>query len=497
MTTTDQPANPISMTSSAQPLRVLLGSLTFILVFFILTRTPQDADMWWHLRAGQEMVEQKTILLTDQFSYTRAGEPWTNAFWLSEILFYGLYRSGGFFAISLFVSLVGASTFLLIYRRLSGNPFLNSAVLLLAAITAAPIWGPRPQLISFFLLAWLDKWLVEHEMGKDRPLWILVPLFALWANLHGGWIWGFLLLLAHATGLVFHKALKIPLLEEGNEHAWKNIGKMVLWTALGALAIGLNPNGLSLWKLPFLTIDVSLQIQEWLSPDFHRIDFQPLLWMVFLLLIAARFGAPGPDWIALFKVIGFAYLTFIAQRNIALFAIVAAPVLADWGNATLEKVKGFRPSGMYESLNRPLPARVTTLINGFILLLLFAFALLRTFWLTTPEKINAGVPASAVQWIKENQPGQRLFNSYNWGGYLIWTLPEYPVFIDGRADLYGKELIIQWREIASGKESSLALLDQWKINLILLEPDWPLIEKLPSYGWELLYVDEKSVVYGR
>jgi len=483
--------------ASPQAMTVLLGYLTFILVFFILTRTPQDADLWWHLRAGQEMWEQKTILLTDQFSHTRAGEPWTNAFWLSEIVFYLLYQVGGFFALSVFVSLAGAGTFLLIYRRLPGNPFLNCAVILLAVVTAAPIWSPRPQIISFFLLAWLDKWLTEHESGKNRPLWILLPLFALWANLHGGWTWGFLLLLAFLSGAAFQKMLKMPVLEGVTERDWKNIKTMVLWTALGALAIGLNPNGLALWKLPFHTLNVSLQIQEWLSPDFHRIDFHPLLWMLFLLLIAARFAPSRPDWIALFKVIGFAYLTFISQRNIAPFAIVAAPVLADWGNTISANLKKSRSGGNSQTLDRPLPAWVKTLINILILGSLSAFAILRAYWLSMPAMVNVAVPAGAVAWIKQNHPEPRLFNSYNWGGYLTWALPEYPVFIDGRADLYGDEFIDEWREIVNGSDKGLALLDQRGVNLILLEPNWPLLDILPLEGWDLLYRDEKSVLYGR
>jgi hypothetical protein len=486
---------PVS--SSPQPLKTLLGYLTFILVFFILTRTPQDADMWWHLRAGQEMWEQKTILLSDQFSYTRAGEPWTNAFWLSEIAFYLLYRTGGFFAISVFVSLVGGATFLLIYRRLSGNPFLNTAVLLLAAITAAPIWGPRPQIISFFLLAWLDKWLAERETGGNRPLWILVPLFAIWANLHGGWIWGFLLLSAHLVGAIIRTVLQASTPEAPPEQGWKNIGNLTLWTAAGALAVGLNPNGISLWRLPFHTLNVSLQIQEWLSPDFHRIDFHPMLWMIFLLLITARFAGPRPNWIALFKVIGFAYLTFISQRNIGPFAIVAAPVLSEWANAAVETLNKSRARLRSKQANKPLPSGAVILLNILIIGSLSAFALLRAYSLSMSEAVNEAVPSEAVAWIRKNRPQPQLFNSYNWGGYLIWSLPEYPVFIDGRADLYGDELIGEWRQIVNGTEKGLALLNERNVNLVLLEPGWPLIDELQLRGWELLYTDEKSVVYGR
>ncbi|MFN3492827.1 MAG: hypothetical protein ACK40V_11475, partial [Anaerolineales bacterium] len=140
---------------------VIFVSIT--LIFILLTRTPIDADLWWHLRAGQVMVEQKQILLNDIFSYTRMGAEWVNAFWISEILLYAIYSLGGYFGLTFLVSIVGVAAFYLISRRLSGNPFLNGFILILASITAAPIWGPRPQILSFFMIALLDDWLINKR----------------------------------------------------------------------------------------------------------------------------------------------------------------------------------------------------------------------------------------------------------------------------------------------------------------------------------------------
>ena len=157
--------------SSDERVRTLLALLLPALVFIILTRTPQDADMWWHLRAGELMWQSKTILLTDTFSYTRFGAPWVNAFWISEIIFYLVYQLGGFFALTILVALTGAATFYLLYRRMDGNQFINAFVVVLAALTAAPIWSPRPQIFSFFILALLDGWLLMRiQKGDARPL---------------------------------------------------------------------------------------------------------------------------------------------------------------------------------------------------------------------------------------------------------------------------------------------------------------------------------------
>lgn len=463
----------------------IVGIVLFILVFILLSRTPLDADLWWHLRAGQAMWQERTILLADRFSYTVPGIRWFNAFWVSEILLFLLYELGGYFALAGFVSLTAAVTFVHLFERLPGNQIINGLVIMLSALTAAPIWGPRPQIISFLMVALLDRWL---EQDKNLPYWMLVPFFALWANLHGGWIWGFLLLSAQIVGSLMN-ALQQETRENRTQYL-KRTGSLMLWSALSVPAVGVNPNGIEIWKLPFQQVNVSMQIQEWLSPDFHRLDFHPLLWMVFALLGTASFARGVNSWSRLLKVIGFAYLTFVAQRNIALFAIVAAPLLSEWLNATLQIVTRKHPVGSPKDL----PKRLTIPLNTSIIILLAAFAIGRLYTLTLPPAVKANYPAGAINWLKTNRPEGRLFNSYNWGGYILWNLPDYPVFIDGRADMYGSNLIAQWQDVANGRENALEILDSWDVNTILMEPGWPILAVLEKEGWTIAYQDELSLV---
>ncbi|GAB1469699.1 hypothetical protein MASR2M66_05760 [Chloroflexota bacterium] len=473
-----------TLTLGERTVQRLVQFVSITLIFILLTRTPIDADLWWHLRAGQAMIQQKQILLTDIFSYTRFGADWVNAFWVSEILFAGLYALGKYFAITLFVSLMGAATFYLLSRRLTGNPFINAFVLILAAVAAAPIWGPRPQILSFFLVALLDNWL-----ANKRPHWWLPLLFAVWTNLHGGWIWGFLLILAHLAG----NTITLLTQPEERQTLWKEIRSLVIWAIIAALAIGLNPNGIAIWKLPFQQVNVSMQIQEWLSPDFHRIDFHPFLWILFLLLLLSPFAPKPPAWGQLIKILGFSYLTFVAQRNIAIAAIVAAPLLADWMNAALQSFSTGKRLKPRPSLPQPLK----TFINALLGFSLIAAALGNAYLVSLPEKVDSNYPTAAIEWIKANQPQGPLFNSYNLGGYLIWALPEYPVFIDGRADLYGDELIQEWMDISNGTDKGLAQLDTRGINLILLEPYQGLLSKLPPQKWQQVYADSQVVIYQR
>jgi hypothetical protein len=458
----------------------LVAFVSLTLIFILLTRTPIDADIWWHLKAGQTMIEQKQILLSDIFSYTRFNTEWVNAFWISEILLYAVYTFARYFGLTFFVSAIGAVTFYITSRRLSGNIFLNSFILILAAITAAPIWGPRPQILSFLFIALLDVWL-----NNKKPNWFLFPLFALWANIHGGWIWGFLLIIAHVTGKITEQLTN-------QEKNWDEIKSLIGWSTLSALAIGINPNRLTIWNLPFQQINVSLQIQEWLSPDFQRIDFHPFLWMIFLLLLCAPF-AKKQNWIQLFKVLGFAYLTFFSQRNIALFAIVTVPLLSDWMNATLQhfqKEKRLKPD-----FQLPRPLRL--LINSVLVFALTTSAIGNTYLLSLPEKVDSNYPVNAIQWIKENQPKGNLFNSYNWGGYILWALPEYPVFIDGRADLYGTQIISEWQAVVNGNENTIQILDKWQINIILIEPYWKVTKILETNGWQKVFEDAQSIIFIR
>ena len=113
------------------------------------------------------------------------------------------------------------------------------------------------------------------------------------------------------------------------------------------------------------------------------------------------------------------------------------------------------------------------------------------------QQVHRGFPMKAVEWIITTQPEGRMFNAYNWGGYLQWELPQYPVFIDGRADLYGEKTITDWWSVVNATDEGVALLDSWQINFVILEPGWPILEKLNQIGWQVLYDDETATIMGR
>ena len=488
---------PLDPTERTKKTETFFLVVTMLLVLNIAVVSPTDNDMWWHLRNGDEIWHQGQILMQDIFSHTRFGAHWVNAFWLSDLGLYGLLQLGGFFAVTLTVALLAVGLGSIIYLHMDGRVYLSGPLILLATIGIRPNWSARPQLMAFLLLAFLDYFLDRHRHTRRQPLWILPLIFALWGNLHGGFIWGILLLLATIAGEVLDNLLGYQ-----PNLTWKETGDLALWSILAGLAVSFNPNGISLWKLPFDQLQVSLTISEWLSPDFHQLYPHPLLWLLFLLIIGLAYSRKSMSFTDLLKGLGFTYLFFVAQRNMGPFAIILLPIIARHLEPAIRNI--FK-APLLENLKNRIqgsPARqpsqrVNFLINAFIVSLLGILAISNAYFISMPRQMGEKLPIKAVQWVKENRPSGPMFNSYNWGGYLTWELRDYPVFIDGRADLYGNGIISEWLEINNGADKGLSLLDTRKINLIFIESDSPLLDRLPQNAWQKKYSDAMISIYQR
>jgi hypothetical protein len=477
--------------------------VTLLLVFIMAARSPLDSDLWWHLRAGEQMLKTGKPLLSDVFSYTRFGSAWINHSWLSEIILAGLFRAGGFLALGGLVSVLAAGSMALIFLQMEGPAVVLSFIVILASLVAAPLWTPRPQLFSFALFAVMQYLLYLYKWKEKNLLWVLPPLFLVWSNLHGGYTLGFLLIGTIILGEILNHLT-------GNASAlpWAKILRLSLWSLAGFLAAGINPNGINIWLIPFKTINVSVLqqfIQEWASPDFHDLTQQPFLWLLFALFISTGLSGRKSDGSDLVSVSFFGILALAARRNFGPFALAAAPVLARSLQAlTSSWQERLRLPAWFQrqkANQKDLPFAVTRGINLSLVAVLGLTACLKLYGVTHPAVIDAQVrslyPAGAVTWLRDHPASGRIFNAYNWGGYLTWSLPEYPVFVDGRTDLFGDEILGEWMKIVQADAGWQALLDQWNVRLILVEPDRPVVKLLSENGWKLVLQEKDYVLYQR
>lgn len=487
-----------------------------ILLFGLLAMTARNAvdpDLWWHLRTGQWIVETGHVPHSDPFSFTRAGHAWVSHEWLSDVVFYKLWKHTGAAGLIVFSAVITTAGFLLLYLRCPGKRHWAAAATVLGALAAAPCWGVRPQMFTF-TLASLLLWLVER--GEDRPrllLWI-PPLFLLWLNLHAGFALGPALLLAYGAGLMVETAV--------GDTPWQQarpVALRVLLLLFACLAlVPFNPSGAQLYRYPFDTLrspGMRSFIVEWFSPDFHELLYLPflLVWLLVLVVLASSRSRPKGRMILPLLLTGFAALD--AVRHIPIFVLVAIPLIA----AALPVASD--SSAIRQ--RRPQSSPLRPLFIGAVVVLMAVFALTR--WASLARNQDAReaeqFPEKAVEFLRAHHYPPKLFAYYDWGGYAIWKLyPEYRVFVDGRADLYSddlhdndlhgnalhdndlhnndlynNDLLRQFQTTVNLRTGWRDVLDRWGVEMVLVPPACGLAQALLlNPEWHVVFSDSKAVV---
>src|SRR6202521_2610624 len=478
-----------------------------ILLFGLLAMTARpatDPDLWWHLRTGQWIVETGHVPRSDPFSFTRAGHSWVSHEWLSEVVFYELWKHGGAAGLIVFSAIITTTGFMLLYLRclLCGTgKHWAAAATAFGALASAPSWGVRPQMFTF-TLASLLLWLLESGNKKDRPrlLFWIPPLFLLWLNLHAGFALGLALLFAYGAGLMVETAV-------GNT-TWKNARPIVLRVLLLLLAclalVPLNPSGAQLYRYPFDTLRSSAMrsfIVEWFSPDFHDWLYRSFLLVWLLLLIALASSRSRPKGRVIVPLLLTSLAALDAVRHIPIFILVAIPVIA----AALPVARGSRAANLHVTKSARLGAPISfwfrPSFNLAIVLLIAVLALVK--WVSLVRNQDAReadlFPQKAVAFLRAGDQPQRIFVYYDWGGYAIWKLyPEYRVFVDGRADLYGDDLLRQFKTAVHLRSGWRDVLDSWKVEAVLVPPSSALSQALLlDPKWHVAFVDSKAIILVR
>jgi hypothetical protein len=495
-------------------IRRLVVLVTFLAVFAMAARVAIDTDTWWHLRTAQWILSEKSIPKEDVFSHTRSGEDWKggSANWISQLQLYGLFSLFGPGGLTLWVASLVTLTYFFVWRVMAGREFMKAFVIVLAGMVAGVYWAARPYMVTFVLTAVYLSILEDFRWKEKDRLWWLPVLMILWVNSHGGVAAGFIVWGVYGVhegvawigqAVISEKPFKVRF-----DRGWLRsglsgkVGRMLVIGLLMTAAVCLNPSGPAMLRYTFETVSIGVLqdfIAEWQSPNFHELRVQPFLWLLFFLFAAIGTSKKRLALTDFLLVAGFCYLSLTAVRNFALFSLVAPLTLARHTESSMEELR--TRVGFHLTADKTLVPGYQKVINWALAIVIVLVVVAKVFSVFPTQVQEAAyskdLPIEAIAYIKAEKPSGALLNSYNWGAYLMWALPEYPVFVDGRTDLYGDEIIGEWLQVVRAENGWQQILEKRDIHLILLEPNMRVIAFLEDEEWELLFEDDVAVVYGR
>lgn len=470
-----------------------------------------DGDTGWHIRAGEWMLQHGRVPAEDIFSFTMPGRPWYAWEWLWDVAFAWLHLNWGMGAVVFASMTLICVTFALLFRlvhRMSGHVLVAIGLTVLAAATTTIHWLARPHLFTMlFLVIFLD---VIHRARQGRLLLLAcLPVLTIpWANLHGGFLAGILLLLAYGAGDVVSAVVAAG----GPERADRfRTGRLFLLTAATCGAVSLiNPYGyqlhLHIWDYlrdPEMTRSII---------EFQATNFQDGRARFLEVLLIGGFGAAvwygrQRRFAEIFALAGWGHLAVVVVRNGPLFAIVAAVLIAPALTAWIEALKTAPVAGWARGVARTVselgeefgPMERIRRLHAVSAIGLAVIAVL--MWAPDPGRLfkaeydPKAYPAAAMKLLS---PSQRIFTNDEWGDYLIYHL--WPtggkVYVDGRSDFYGSKFDKEYIELMRGKYDWEQTLSRYAVNTVVLPPGDGLASTIKeSQHWRVIYDDGIAIVF--
>jgi hypothetical protein len=458
--------------------------------FALLIQPVTDRDFWLHAAAGRWIVEHARLPAHDLFTYTVSDHRWVNHEYLSEVLLGLLQTHLGLAGVSVAWGLLTWLGLVLVLAacRPGTRPYVVTGLALaLAAVAGAPIWGARPQMVTFTLAAlallWLRRALEDEE---SRAILWLPAVMVLWSNLHGGWPLAFLFLGIAAAAEAVRRPARPAVLR-----------KLALVTALSIVAVGINPNGPAIYVYPLQTLASGAQqslIAEWASPNFHLANLRAF--EVMALLLVAGLALSRPTVFDLLVALAGLALALESVRNVVIFVAAATPVLVIAWSEVWSRARVRWP--------RPTPPRWAPAVGALALLAVTAVVASRvTGQLARQPALTAqAVPVGAADWLSAHPgTGTRMFNEYAWGGYLADRFspqPDRRVYILSEGVLVGDAQLLRYHEVVTLGPDWRRILDEDRVDYVVFDRGSALDAALAAEpGWRPAYRDATAVVYVR
>lgn len=460
-------------------------ALIFLTVWFERSHL-SDADVWWHLKHGETIWEQHRIPANDTYSFTAAGQPYTDHEWLAELMIFAAWKADKYEGLMVWLALFSSGIIVAMYLLC----FFASGDAIVALLGAVATWSLatvglalRPQLIGYLLL--VCELLILHLSSTRTAKWLfaLPAIFALWVNCHGSFVLG----LAVLTVFVIGSRVKVNCgLIRSRPFAPQQRELMLPITALSIVALFLNPIGADLVLYPAnmlfkQPLNVAT-IAEW-----QRLSFgDARAWIVFgmagstCLIALMRKSTLYLDELALLA-LG-VVLSALHVRMMFFFGIIGAPILC-------RQLAGFEWREETGHGRKFLNAAIAVLLGILVIREMAGRQLIQS-------QVEQENPTGAINFLRRTHTTGRMLNAYGYGGYLIWTAPEYKVFIDSRTDIYERTGVlndyINWLLVRTDPRN---LLEKYQIDFCLLPTNIPIVRVMRLLpGWQVAYSDNLSVV---
>ena len=455
----------------------LAAALTVVVVrALVWPITP--SDFWWQLAYGRWIVDNGAIPIVDHFSFTRAGEPYYDQPWLSQVLMYGVFRVGGA-ALSLvaFAATLGLTYALLLRVCIlrGGSVRLSAGLLILSLAVGMTNWSLRSQvfampiLVGYLLI--LETWRRAHGArgsgahdGQHRHgLWLLPLLMVVWVNLHGSFVLGGVLIALVFAGELFSS-------RSGWREALERVRPLLLWGGLTAVAILLNPRGPRVFEYVFgLMGNPAIQqiVDEWLPPTTATIVGRLFFLYAMLVAVSAAVGRRRPDPVDILVLAVFFWLALSGERHVMWFALVSLPILVEQLASRFSANHVGRGRQGHVMVNR-------TLLASMMLGILLLLPPVKTHLPLPPHLrplVSVNTPVASVEYLRDHgRSSERLFHTERTGSYLMWAAPEQMVFVDARVELYPADQLQAYRMLNAGLAVD-SLLAAYAIDGLLLDND--------------------------
>jgi len=484
--------------------------LVFALLAMLVIHPVDSNDTWMHIKTGGIMLENMQVRAAEDYSYTAQGKEWLNHQWLSQVVFYIVYKFAGVNGILLFCALFIFLAFILLFRiTYSRENWLSGVFLIMLVILfSQPEYIARPLVFSLFLFSVFlyILWRFKHSWTgkKENFIYFLIPLQVLWTNLHGASIMGVFLIWAYIAGEFIDARIRIKDFDSKFVIKGARFKKLLYAGIMLGLATGITPYGYKLILFPIRESAGMYFIDEWLSPLHNDIllnlDISPyfrLFLIIGMLVFILRGRFIPSSGIIIFA--AFLYLSLSSRRHVPLFGFALAPYIACYARwLVFKKIPGHAVKILKQA---------GALILAAYLLLLCKGIFTGEYYVRTNHDLRFGLgrieyPDKAIDFLVKADLKGNMFNDYSSGCYLIWRMyPERRVFIDGRNTVYGVKFIENsYRRVLLYPGEFEGLAERYSINYIFLQHEMANTGELMPYlyssgQWALVYCDDIACIF--